>query len=87
MEKRLMNESVKHDIIMERDFIKTAKSGDILLFQSKTTASLIQRFTTQSEFDHVAMVIRLRDGMLRVFEAVRKGVSLTEWNKYIYTNT
>lgn len=40
----------------------------------------LQRATTSSKYDHVGLLIKLKDGILRVFEAVGDGVSITEWN-------
>ena len=52
----------------KRNFEKIAETGDILLFLTDHTSGKLQRFLTNSDYDHVAMVIRL-NGDLMVFEA------------------
>lgn len=49
------------DVLTERDFIKEAETGDILLFYTENFSAKLQRFFTNSDFDHVAMVLKLRN--------------------------
>ena len=46
------------DTIAEKDFLKNAKTGDLLLFRCAHQMAGILRKTTNSFFDHVAMIIR-----------------------------
>lgn len=55
------------DTITEKQFIQAAETGDILLFYTKNTGAQLQRLITNSEFDHVAMVIKFRKNDLMVF--------------------
>ena len=54
------------DTITEDEFERIAETGDILLFLTDHTSGKIQRILTSSDYDHVAMVIRVR-GDLMVF--------------------
>lgn len=44
-----------------------AETGDILLFYTRNTGAQIQRMITNSDFDHVAMVVKFRQGETMVF--------------------
>lgn len=48
------------DSMSEKQFIQTAETGDVLLFYTKNTGAQLQRFLTNSDFDHVAMVIKFK---------------------------
>ncbi len=48
------------DTISERDFLSEAETGDILLFYTRHIGAQIQRVLTNSDFDHVAMVVKFR---------------------------
>lgn len=86
MEPTIMSSLSKSEVILESDFCAKAQSGDIVLFETKSMAGAIQRGATSSKFDHVGMVIRLSDNLIRIFDAVGEGVCLTEWNKFLYEN-
>ena len=52
----------------------------------RTAASgcAFQRMMTDSEYDHIGMIVRFRDGSLKVFEANNcEGVALYEWSQYM----
>ena len=71
------------DTITEEEFAQTAQSGDILLFLTDHTAGKLQRFFTQSNYDHVAMIIRI-NGEVMVFEANQNdGVAVYAWRKFV----
>ena len=71
------------DTITEDDFERVAETGDILLFLTDHTSGKLQRFLTSSDYDHVAMVVRL-NGDLMVFEANQNdGVALYRWRKFV----
>jgi hypothetical protein len=55
------------DTIAEKSFIQTAETGDILLFYTKNTGAQFQRWITNSDFDHVAMVVKFGKNDLMVF--------------------
>lgn len=48
------------DTISERQFTSQAETGDILLFYTRHIGAQIQRVLTNSDFDHVAMVVKFR---------------------------
>lgn len=54
---RLLVEPWKIDSIGEKEFILKAKTCDLLLF--RCSAGMVVRGFTGSEFDHVAMIIRI----------------------------
>jgi hypothetical protein len=58
------------DRITSRQFAKTAMTGDVILFSNQTTASRFTRIFTNSEYDHVAMVLRFGSGRVALLEAV-----------------
>lgn len=47
--------------------MKNADTGDILLFYTENFGAKVQRFFTNSDFDHVAMVVKLKKKELMVF--------------------
>jgi len=72
------------DTISEKQFIHTAETGDILLFYTKNTGARFQRFITNSDFDHVAMVVKFKKNDLMIFESNQMyGVSIYDWKQYI----
>ena len=46
--------------------METAETGDILLMTTTDTQCAIQRFVTNSEYDHIAMVVKFH-GELKIF--------------------
>jgi len=57
--------------------LSEAQTGDVLLFYTRHMGASIQRALTNSDFDHVAMVVRFRSYELMVFESNQAtGVSL-----------
>lgn len=72
------------DSLTEKDFLSEAETGDLLLFYTNNIGAKLQRFFTNSDFDHIAMVIRFRAGDLIVFESnYTHGVAIYEWKKYV----
>lgn len=72
------------DSISEKEFFNTAETGDILLFYTKNTGAKIQRMITNSDFDHVAMVVKFRHNEPMVFESNQSyGVSIFDWGQYV----
>lgn len=51
---------VESNTIAERQFLSEAQTGDILLFYTRHIGASIQRALTNSDFDHVAMLVRFR---------------------------
>lgn len=63
--------------------MKEAQTGDILLFYTNNTGANLQRFFTNSDFDHVAMVVRI-NGEPMVFESNPSyGVCLFGWHEFL----
>lgn len=71
-------------LITPQDFLSVAQTGDLLLFQSKSLGSNLQRIITRSNFDHVALLIKFPDGRLVIFEALREnGVTICDWDRFM----
>ena len=55
-----------------------------MLFYTKNNGAQLQRLLTNSDFDHVAMVVKIGDKDLMVFESNQMyGVSIYDWRQYI----
>lgn len=62
------------------EFFENAETGDLLLFKGSHFFAEVQRFFTNSEYDHVGMVIRDQVYGLLIFESnSASGVCLTPW--------
>ena len=62
--------------------METAETGDILLMTTTDTQCAIQRFVTNSEYDHIAMVVKFH-GELKIFQAnADEGVSVYNWAQF-----
>lgn len=61
-----------------------ANTGDILLFKSPHGAAQAQRLLTNSEYDHVGVVLRNKKNELFIFESSSdEGVGMTPWKHMI----
>ena len=70
------------DTISEGEFLAGAESGDIVLMSTGEAQCALQRFVTNSEYDHVAMVVRFQGGV-KIFEAnAGEGVSVYSWPQF-----
>ena len=73
----------RYDSISEEQFLDIADTGDILLFKaSDSFGASVTRTWTDSDFDHVAMVLKFEQTPDEVFliEATgNTGVSLNRW--------
>ena len=65
------------------NFVKEAKTCDIILFKSFTSASKCQRCFTQSEYDHIALLIK-SDNNLKIYDCIEEdGIRLRNFTEYI----
>ncbi|CAD8098652.1 unnamed protein product [Paramecium sonneborni] len=70
--------------ISSQQIMEDAEDGDILLFQGKDLNCHIQRTLTQSNFDHIGILIRLDENQVYLFEALPlHGVGLCRWSKFV----
>lgn len=72
----------RFDNMSEKQFLKEADTGDILLFRGTAAGGLLTRTFTASHFDHVAMVLKFETDQNEVYlvESVGNlGVSLNRW--------
>ncbi|EGR34155.1 PH domain protein, partial [Ichthyophthirius multifiliis] len=82
-QKCLTNYFLENDMLTEEEFVKNSTTGDLLLFQTNNFNAHIQRAVTRSKYDHIAMAVKLKDGILRIFDTQGdEGVQLTEWDTY-----
>ena len=51
-----------------------ATTGDILLFRGRSFSSRLQRALTRSTYDHVAMILKYKNGRMFLFEATGQSV-------------
>lgn len=72
----------KQDTFSEDQFLNECETGDLLLFRGNLSGPLLIRSVTHSEYDHVAMVIKLMFNPEVYFvEAVGdRGVSYNKWS-------
>ena len=60
--------------------MKKCDSGDVLLFKTKKLSAKITRGVTQSEYDHVAMVLKFEgEEEAYIIDATLDGVNITSW--------
>ena len=57
----------KQEQITEKQFILQAATFDVLLFKTNTTAAKLVRAATRSEYDHIALVIKMSSAPDEVF--------------------
>jgi len=73
----------KMNQITETEFLKTADTGDFLLFQTYNLKAKLQQSVTFTNYDHVRMILKL-DNVIYIFDANgNRGVSMTTWDDII----
>ncbi|CAD8052524.1 unnamed protein product [Paramecium sonneborni] len=78
------NNYYKKRLITNDQFRQMSQTGDILLFQTKSCSSKIQRLLTRSNYDHVAMILKYQSGAIYVLEATNQnGVGIFNWDSMI----
>lgn len=74
----------KYARLCEVDFARVADTGDLLLFKTAEFASQLQRFVTQSNYNHIAVVLRSSTGALKFIEATAQyGVDIIDWDTFV----
>eukprot|EP00347_Sterkiella_histriomuscorum_P010769 403374988 len=69
--------------ILEQDLRNIADTGDILLFKSTEFASQMQRVFLNSDYNHVAVLLRCSGGQLKFIEAsMQFGVDIVDWDRF-----
>jgi hypothetical protein len=59
------------------EFKNVCDTGDLIFFKSTKFQSKLQRFFTKSEFDHVALILRMDNNTIFLFESTgQMGVNL-----------
>ncbi|CAD8048153.1 unnamed protein product [Paramecium sonneborni] len=78
------NNYYKKRLITNDQFRQMSQTGDILLFQTKSCSSKIQRILTRSNYDHVAMILKYQSGYIYVLEATNQnGVGIFNWDSMV----
>ncbi|KAM3135611.1 hypothetical protein pb186bvf_012282 [Paramecium bursaria] len=74
----------RNECLSIEQLLETAEDGDLLLFRGKDLNCQFQRAFTQSQYDHVAMIIRMEQNQIYFFEALPlHGVGLCRWQSFI----
>jgi len=74
----------KYARICEEDFQKIADTGDIILFKAPEFACQVQRFFTNSNYNHIAIILRSSTGNLKYIEATMTyGVDIIDWDRFV----
>lgn len=66
--------------IRVNDFVKSVKTGDLMLFTGNHFVGNAQRMVTRSRFDHVGMFVEMQ-GSIFLLQAVIGGVCLLNWSE------
>ena len=68
----------------KQEFINRVSNGDLLLFQSNNIGAKMQRVVSNSEYDHVAILLRYDNDEIYLFESTGfKGVSMCSWSQFL----
>lgn len=82
----MVNKYVHDDLISQEGMLARAQTGDLLLFKTDNLGAKLQRYLAKSEYDHIAMIVRL-NGMVYVLDSqTDTGVAITQWNEFIFVN-
>ncbi len=75
------------------DFEALIDTGDLIFFRSNTVGGRVQRFVTNSEFDHVAMALKYRKPATNEMPSMVKfyvleatginGVDIYSWDQFV----
>ena len=66
--------------------MKKAKTGDLLLFKANNIGASIIRFFTNSNFDHVAIILKFENEPDEVYyldSTSSNGVSVNKWSDVV----
>ena len=55
------------DTLTEQEFFEQVQSGDILLMTTDDSKCALQRLVTNSEYDHIAMVLKFPNKSVKIF--------------------
>lgn len=69
--------------ISPETFENLADTGDVLLFRSRGIGSQLIRSAGRSRFDHVALVLRLPEGLCLLEATGNEGVAFCFWNYFM----
>jgi hypothetical protein len=73
--------------LCEEDFAKIADTGDVILFKAPELGCKLQRIVTNSNYNHIAMILRSSTGALKFIEATMQyGVDIIDWEVFVIYN-
>ena len=79
----LRNNFCHEYFVNHKIFVTLGQTGDVLLFKGYAKESKFQRFITSDDYDHVAVLIRNKEG-LNVYESTGSdGVKLRPWHEFM----
>lgn len=62
--------------------MQAAETGDIILMSTTDTECAIQRFVTNSEYDHIGLIVKFHNE-IKIFESnVNEGVNIYTWSQF-----
>jgi hypothetical protein len=73
----------KHPLVSQKDFVKSCKTGDVLLFRSSSFSSKVQRFVTSCEYDHIALVLKYGKRVSFLQATSGGGVEVVYWEDFL----
>ena len=60
-----------------------AETGDILLMKTEDSSCALQRLVTNSEYDHVSMIVKFNNKDVKIFQAnADEGVQIYDWDHF-----
>jgi hypothetical protein len=69
------------------DLYSMARSGDMILFESRGLMSSLVRSTTSGEYDHCGIILRFNQGQVGILEALgQQGVMISNWRGFVANN-
>ena len=78
----------KHSLIGQKEFIQSARTGDILLFKGTGFSSRFQRIITSSVYDHIALILKYGKERVSFLQATSVGgVEIIYWDEFLHSQT
>ncbi|CAG9322274.1 unnamed protein product [Blepharisma stoltei] len=69
--------------ISEEKLKEDARTGDLLLFKSKSLKAKLKRGITRSKYDYIAMILKWGNGKIGIIETEEQGVRINMWEDFM----
>ena len=73
-------------MIDEKEFLRTADTGDILLFRGRHAGGKLTRKWTHGHVDHAAFIVKLKktvgNSIFMLESVMVRGVAFTSWDTF-----